>query len=151
MSIATILPSATVKATIAVATPSCTTTPPGSPFTRAGRANSASGEWANAFYSAAVQAGAQNWKAFFFGSFDAANGITVDKAPAALWVMELSVRLFGLSNWSILLPQALMGVATVGVASVAARNRVKALFEGVDASPRVAVYPPWFHPVAEEE
>ncbi|PPH15437.1 hypothetical protein C5C36_01750 [Rathayibacter sp. AY1G1] len=45
----------------------------------------------------------------------------------------------------------LEGVATVGVASVAARNRVKALFEGIDASPRVAVYPPWFHPVAEEE
>ena len=28
--------------------------------------------WANAFYSAAVQAGSQSWKAFFFGSSDAA-------------------------------------------------------------------------------
>src|ERR1700691_5032054 len=26
--------------------------------------------WANAFYSAAVQAGTKSWKAFFFGSFD---------------------------------------------------------------------------------
>ncbi|PPI73056.1 DUF4433 domain-containing protein [Rathayibacter rathayi] len=43
------------------------------------------------------------------------------------------------------------GVATVGVASVAARKRVKALFERIDASPRVAVYPPWFYPVAAEE
>nr|WP_232666279.1 glycosyltransferase family 39 protein [Pseudonocardia sp. TRM90224] len=75
---------------------------------------SASG-WANAFYAAAAQAGAQDWTAWFFGSSDAANAITVDKTPAALWVTGLSVRLFGLSSWSILVPQALMGVATVGL------------------------------------
>ena len=71
--------------------------------------------WANAYYSAAAQAGAASWKALFFGSLDAGNSITVDKTPASLWVMGLSVRLFGLSSWSILVPQALMGVATVGV------------------------------------
>jgi 4-amino-4-deoxy-L-arabinose transferase-like glycosyltransferase len=70
--------------------------------------------WANGFYSAAAQAGASSWKAFFFGSFDAANAITVDKPPASLWVMAMSVRMFGLSSWSILVPEALMGVATVG-------------------------------------
>ena len=74
---------------------------------------SASG-WANSFYSAAVQAGSVSWKAFLFGSSDAANSITVDKPPASLWVMALSVRVFGLNSWSILVPQALMGVATVG-------------------------------------
>ncbi|NED50815.1 glycosyltransferase family 39 protein, partial [Micromonospora aurantiaca] len=71
--------------------------------------------WANAFYSAAVQAGSQSWTAFFYGSSDAANSITVDKTPASLWLMALSVRVFGLSGWSILLPQALLGVASVGV------------------------------------
>ncbi|GAA4921604.1 glycosyltransferase family 39 protein [Actinoplanes utahensis] len=71
--------------------------------------------WANAFYSAAVQAGSESWKAFFFGSSDAANSITVDKTPAALWIMALSVRVFGLSSWSILAPQALLGVATTGL------------------------------------
>lgn len=71
--------------------------------------------WANSFYSAAVQAGSANWEAFLFGSSDAANSITVDKPPAALWVMALSVRVFGLSSFSILMPQVLMGVATVGV------------------------------------
>jgi len=70
--------------------------------------------WANAFYSAAVQAGSTSWKAFFFGSFDASNFITVDKSPAALWVMDLSARVFGVNAWSILVPQALEGVATVG-------------------------------------
>ncbi|WP_281893209.1 ArnT family glycosyltransferase, partial [Phytohabitans aurantiacus] len=71
--------------------------------------------WANSFYSAAVQAGSASWKAFFFGSSDAANSITVDKTPASLWVMALSVRIFGLSSWSILVPQALMGVGAVGL------------------------------------
>jgi 4-amino-4-deoxy-L-arabinose transferase-like glycosyltransferase len=71
--------------------------------------------WANSFYSAAVQAGSKSWKAFFFGSSDAANFITVDKPPASLWVMEISARIFGVNAWSILVPQALEGVATVAV------------------------------------
>ncbi|MBM4794558.1 glycosyltransferase family 39 protein [Streptomyces sioyaensis] len=79
--------------------------------------------YANQFYSAAVQAGSESWKAFFFGSSDAANSITVDKPPAALWPMALSVRLFGLSSWAILVPEALMGVATVGVLYAAVRRR----------------------------
>ncbi len=78
--------------------------------------------WANAFYSAAVQAGAHSWKAFFFGSSDAANFITVDKPPASLWVMELSARLFGVNAWSILVPQALEGVACVGVLYLTVRR-----------------------------
>ena len=75
---------------------------------------SASG-WANDFYSAAAQAASQSWKGFFFGSSDASNFITVDKPPAALWVMGLSARLFGVNSWSLLAPEALMGVATVGL------------------------------------
>ncbi|MET9684649.1 ArnT family glycosyltransferase [Streptomyces coeruleorubidus] len=83
---------------------------------------SASG-YANSFYSAAVQAGSQSWKALFFGSLDAANAITVDKPPAALWPMALSVRLFGLSSWAILVPEVLMGVGTVAVVYAAVRRR----------------------------
>ncbi|MFF9191988.1 ArnT family glycosyltransferase [Streptomyces rochei] len=83
---------------------------------------SASG-YANSFYSAAVQAGSQSWKAFFFGSLDAANAITVDKPPAALWPMALAVRIFGLGSWSILVPEVLMGVATVAVVYAAVRRR----------------------------
>lgn len=86
---------------------------------------SASG-YANSFYSAAVQAGSRSWKAFFFGSLDAANAITVDKPPATLWPMALSVRVFGLGSWSILVPQVLMGVATAGVLYAAVRRRFNA-------------------------
>jgi 4-amino-4-deoxy-L-arabinose transferase-like glycosyltransferase len=78
--------------------------------------------WANSFYAAAVQAGSRSWKAFFFGSFDSSNFITVDKPPAALWVMDLSARLFGVNAWSLLVPQALEGVASVAVLYVTVRR-----------------------------
>ncbi|MET8090634.1 glycosyltransferase family 39 protein [Micromonospora sp. NPDC005220] len=71
--------------------------------------------WANSFYAAAVQAGSVSGKAFLYGSSDAGNSITVDKTPASLWLMALSVRVFGLNSWAMLVPQALCGVASVGV------------------------------------
>ncbi|ADG98125.1 glycosyl transferase family 39 [Segniliparus rotundus DSM 44985] len=71
--------------------------------------------WANAFYSAAAQAGTQNWKAFLFGSSDAGNSITVDKPPAALWPMEISARIFGVNTWSLQVPQVLLGTASVAL------------------------------------
>lgn len=65
-------------------------------------------DWANAYYAAAVQAGLHDPLAFFFGSADWGNSITVDKPPLSLWVMGLSARLFGLNTWAILLPQVAM-------------------------------------------
>ncbi|MBV1854686.1 glycosyltransferase family 39 protein [Catellatospora tritici] len=71
--------------------------------------------WANPYYSAAAQAASQSWKAFFFGSLDGANFITVDKTPAALWLMGLSVRAFGVNSYAILLPQALCGLGATAL------------------------------------
>lgn len=71
--------------------------------------------WANNYYAAAAQAATQDWKAWLFGSLDAGNAITVDKPPAALWVMGLFGRLFGFNEFTMLLPQALMGVAAVAL------------------------------------
>ncbi|MEU7817906.1 glycosyltransferase family 39 protein [Pseudonocardia sp. NPDC049154] len=84
--------------------------------------NLSASEWANDFYAAAVQAGTQSWKAWLFGSLDSGNAITVDKPPAALWVMTLSARIFGFSSWSLLVPQALMGVASVGLLHAAVKR-----------------------------
>src|SRR5581483_2904852 len=99
--------------------------------------------WGNGFYSAAVEAGTKSWKAFFFGSFDSSNFITVDKPPASLWVMEISARMFGVNAWSILVPQALEGVAAVGLLYLAVRRRFGAaaglLAGGVLALTPVAV------------
>ncbi|MFC8454364.1 glycosyltransferase family 39 protein [Kitasatospora sp. NPDC057223] len=100
---------------------------------------SASG-WANSFYSAAVQAGSQSWKAFFYGSSDAANFITVDKPPMSLWPMALSARIFGLSSWSVLAPQVLMAVATVGTVYATVRRRFSPL-GGLVAGATLALTP----------
>ncbi|MCU4183650.1 glycosyltransferase family 39 protein [Acidiferrimicrobium sp. IK] len=75
---------------------------------------SASG-YANSFYAAAVQAGTRSWKATFFGSLDSSNFITVDKPPAALWVMDAFGRVFGFNSWSMLVPEALAGVGSVAL------------------------------------
>jgi 4-amino-4-deoxy-L-arabinose transferase-like glycosyltransferase len=97
--------------------------------------------WANSFYSAAVQAGSESWKAFFFGSSDAASSITVDKTPLALWPMALSVRLFGLSGWSILVPQALEGIATVALLHHVVRRTTGSAAAGLVAGTVMALTP----------
>ncbi|WP_369246760.1 ArnT family glycosyltransferase [Streptomyces sp. R41] len=63
----------------------------------------------NSFYSAAVLSGTHSWKAWFFGSLDAGNFMTVDKPPLVLMVMGLSCRVFGYGTWQMMLP--LIGAA----------------------------------------
>jgi 4-amino-4-deoxy-L-arabinose transferase-like glycosyltransferase len=79
--------------------------------------------WANEYYSAAVRSMAGSWHNFLFGSFDARGLMTVDKPPAAFWVQALSVKAFGFSSWAILVPQALMGAAGVGLLYDLVRRR----------------------------
>jgi 4-amino-4-deoxy-L-arabinose transferase-like glycosyltransferase len=79
--------------------------------------------FANEYYSAAVRSMTTSWHAFLYGSFDAAGVMTVDKPPLALWIQALSARIFGFSSWSLLVPQALMGVATVALAYDLTRRR----------------------------
>jgi 4-amino-4-deoxy-L-arabinose transferase-like glycosyltransferase len=78
--------------------------------------------WGNDFYAMAVQAGTESWKALFFGSLDPGNIVTVDKPPASLWIMGLSGRIFGFSSWSMLIPDALAGVASVGLLYLTVRR-----------------------------
>ena len=100
---------------------------------------SASG-YANSFYAAAVEAGTKSWQALLFGSLDSANLITVDKPPAALWVMALSGRIFGFSSWSMLVPQALLGVSSVALLYAAVR-RWSGAPVGLAAAAALAVTP----------
>ncbi|WP_234817731.1 ArnT family glycosyltransferase [Mycolicibacterium sphagni] len=81
-------------------------------------------EYGNTYYAAAAQSGAKNWSAWFFGSLDPNNFITVDKPPAALWLTGLSVRLFGMNSWAVLVPQALMGVGAVALLYAAVRRTI---------------------------
>jgi 4-amino-4-deoxy-L-arabinose transferase-like glycosyltransferase len=89
--------------------------------------------YGNTFYAAASQAGAQSWSAWFFGALDARGFITVDKPPGALWVTGLSVRLFGMNSWSVLVPQALMGVTAVAVLFATVRRTTPDRAQGTTA------------------
>jgi 4-amino-4-deoxy-L-arabinose transferase-like glycosyltransferase len=71
--------------------------------------------WANEYYSAAVRSMSSSWHAFLYGSFDAAGAMTVDKPPLGSWVQVAFVKVFGFHSLSLLVPQALMGVATVAL------------------------------------
>jgi 4-amino-4-deoxy-L-arabinose transferase-like glycosyltransferase len=78
---------------------------------------------ANDFYAAAVRAMAGSWHDFIFNSMDKAGLMTVDKPPLADWIEALSVRVFGWSSWSLLAPQALMGVVAAGLMYDLTRRR----------------------------
>jgi 4-amino-4-deoxy-L-arabinose transferase-like glycosyltransferase len=71
--------------------------------------------WANDYYAAAVKSMSSSWHDFLFASLDKGGVMTVDKPPLALWVQALSVRVFGFHSLSMLVPQALMGVASVAL------------------------------------
>ncbi|MGI5156294.1 glycosyltransferase family 39 protein [Microbispora sp. CA-102843] len=83
--------------------------------------------YANDYYAAAIYSGTKSWKALFFGALDAGSYITVDKPPFALWVMGLSARIFGFGTWSMLLPQAAAGVASVALVHSAVRRALRGL------------------------
>jgi 4-amino-4-deoxy-L-arabinose transferase-like glycosyltransferase len=79
--------------------------------------------WANEYYSAAVRSMSSSWHNFLYDSFDPSGVMTVDKPPLALWVQSLSVRVFGFHSLSTLVPQALMGVASVTLVYDLTRRR----------------------------
>jgi 4-amino-4-deoxy-L-arabinose transferase-like glycosyltransferase len=79
--------------------------------------------WANTYYSGAVRSMASSWHDFLYGSLDSAGLMTVDKPPLSLWVQALSARVFGFHPLSLLVPQALMGVASVALVYDLVRRR----------------------------
>jgi 4-amino-4-deoxy-L-arabinose transferase-like glycosyltransferase len=96
--------------------------------------------WGNSYYAAATQAGTRSWTALLFGSLDAGGAMTVDKPPAALWLSGLFGRVFGFSSWSVLAPQALCGVAAVGLLYLTVR-RVAGPGAGLLAGTALALTP----------
>jgi 4-amino-4-deoxy-L-arabinose transferase-like glycosyltransferase len=79
--------------------------------------------WANQYYAAAVKSMSSSWHDFLYASLDRGGVMTVDKPPLALWVQALSARVFGFNSLSILVPQALMGVASVALVYDLVRRR----------------------------
>ena len=96
--------------------------------------------YGNTFYAAAELAGTQSWKAWLFGSLDAGNVITVDKPPGALWVATAFARIFGFNSFTVLAPQAFMGIAAVGLL-YATVKRTSGPVAGLIAGAALAVTP----------
>ncbi|MGA2209990.1 MAG: glycosyltransferase family 39 protein [Acidimicrobiales bacterium] len=80
------------------------------------------GSYLEIYYAAAVRSMSMNWHDFVFGAFDPAGTISLDKLPGAFWVQALSVRLFGLHTWTIIMPQVVEGSLTVAVLYRAVRR-----------------------------
>jgi 4-amino-4-deoxy-L-arabinose transferase-like glycosyltransferase len=94
----------------------------------------------NQFYAGAAWSGSMNWEALLFGSLDPRNFITVDKPPVSQWLMGLSGQLFGFSSASMLIPQAVMGVAAVALLYAAVR-RISGPTAGLLAGAALALTP----------
>ncbi|MCC6176394.1 MAG: glycosyltransferase family 39 protein [Chloroflexi bacterium] len=78
--------------------------------------------YGNEYYAATVLSMLQNWRNFFFASFDPGAFVSVDKPPMGFWIQAISAKVFGFSGWSVLLPEALAGVASVAVLYVLVRH-----------------------------
>lgn len=69
--------------------------------------------YGNIYYAAAVKSMLHSWHNFFYVAFDPTGILAVDKPPVGLWLQATSARVFGFHGLSLLLPQALAGVAAV--------------------------------------
>ncbi len=87
----------------------------------------------NQYYAAATRSMTQSWGNFFFASFDPGGVISVDKPPVFLWIDAASVRVFGVSSWSLLLPSALAGAGAVALLWCIVRRRFGVLAATVAA------------------
>ena len=70
---------------------------------------------ANDYYTAAITSMIQSWHNFWYGAFDPAGFITVDKPPVALWFMAISAKIFAVHGWSVVLPSILFGIGSVAL------------------------------------
>src|SRR6187551_1617466 len=92
------------------------------------------------YYAGAVRTMSTSWHAFAYGGFDPAGTITLDKLPGSFWIQALVVRAFGLSTWTLVIPQVVAGVLTVVVMFVATR-RVAGARAGIVAAAITAAVP----------
>ena len=74
------------------------------------------------YYAAAVRSMSMNLHNFIFAAFDPAGTVSTDKLPGAFWVQAVSVRLFGVHAWALVLPQVIEGALTILVLYHAVRR-----------------------------
>ena len=92
------------------------------------------------FYDAAVRSMGLSWHNFFFGAFEPAASVSIDKPPVDLWLQVASVKLLGFSSTTLKLPEALSGIAAVPLLFAAVR-RMWNPAAGLAAAASLAVLP----------
>lgn len=92
------------------------------------------------YYAAIAVSMSQNPANFFFGAFDPAGTVTLDKIPGSFWIPALFVAVFGYATWTVVVPNALAAVATVVVVAVTGRRLVSPM-AGLIAGAVVATTP----------
>src|SRR5919202_718399 len=67
----------------------------------------------NTYYTAAVKSMLESWHNFFFAAAEPGGSVSIDKPPVAYWVQTLSVAIFGVNGFAVVLPQILAGIGSV--------------------------------------
>jgi 4-amino-4-deoxy-L-arabinose transferase-like glycosyltransferase len=98
------------------------------------------GNYLEIYYAAAVRSMSMSWHDFFFGAFDPAGTMSLDKLPGSFWVQALAVRLFGVHPLAVVLPQVIEGALTVLVLYRAVR-RLAGPIAGILAAGALVISP----------
>lgn len=76
------------------------------------------------YYGAVAMSMSKSWSNLFFGAFDPAGTVSLDKIPGSFWIPALAVRVFGFSPAAVILPNAAAATAAAAVTAVTARRLV---------------------------
>nr|WP_052478686.1 glycosyltransferase family 39 protein [Kibdelosporangium sp. MJ126-NF4]CEL19989.1 putative integral membrane protein [Kibdelosporangium sp. MJ126-NF4]CTQ97213.1 putative integral membrane protein [Kibdelosporangium sp. MJ126-NF4] len=94
-----------------------------------------------AYYSAAAKTMGSGVQEFLFGTYDPVGVLTVDKPPLGVWPQVVSVWIFGLHGWAVLLPQVIAGVVAVPLLAFTVRRFTGSAKTGLLAAVILAVTP----------
>ncbi|GAA2568618.1 ArnT family glycosyltransferase [Microbacterium binotii] len=78
----------------------------------------------NDYYGAVAMSMSKSWSNLFFGAFDPAGTVSLDKIPGSFWIPALAVRLFGFSPAAVILPNAAAATVAAVVTAFTARRLV---------------------------
>jgi len=70
---------------------------------------------ANAYYTATVKSMLQSWHNFFFVAAEPGGSVSVDKPPLGFWIEAIFAFLFGMSGFTVSLPNVLAGVFEIPI------------------------------------
>lgn len=69
--------------------------------------------YGNEYYAAGIKSMLTSFKNFFFLSFDPSGFVSLNKPPIGLWIQGIFGKIFGVSGFALILPEALAGTLCV--------------------------------------